>query len=1066
MMAQALQPAIASAPLARARAAPESVSRQPGVARVPGMPAYLQKAGLTGSSPNDAAEREAVTVARAVASMAAPPMTRASASGIQRSALGMGQAARTSAPNPALRLGGGRPLPRALRRYMEPRFGADFGGVRIYTDDRAALLNRQLNARAFATGGAIAFGQGQFQPDTPAGRELIAHELTHTIQQGAAIQRSALPLIHQAAANGLQRESDSSLSFDPRDYFAKQAKNIPGFRMLTLVIGVNPVNGSKVKVTTAEMLRAFVELMPGGGLITQALDRYEIFDKAGSWIDGQVAALGLSVSIFKKEIDRLVDLVDWVHPIDSAERLWEEAKRFLNDSYERIKALAKRIADAVLTFIRDAVLNPLSALARKSQGWDLLCAVLGKNPITGAKVPPTAENLVGGFMTLIQQQEVWQRIQENKAIDKVFAWFQGAWSTVKGFVAQIPELALAAIRKLVIEDLLDIPGAIKKVAGVFGSFINDFVQWGGKAVWTLLEIVVKVVKPEAWAYIQRTGSALRSILRNPLPFVGNLVKAAKLGLSTFAGRFGNHLKAALIDWLTGSLPGIYIPAALTLQEIAKFVMSALGLTWANIRIKLVAAIGETAVGVLEKTFGIVVTLVRDGPAAAWEQIKEQMTNLKEMAIGAIQGFVIDMVVQKAIPRLVAMFIPGLGFVSALASIYGTVQTLIAKIGQIAQAVTAFIDSIVAIAAGNIGAAAGKVEQALAGALKIAIGLLAGFAGMGNVSQKIMEILQKIRAPIDKAIDWLVGWIAKAGKAVVSKAKQGAAAVLGWLKKFLKPRPFNAGPESHTTWITEDGTVMVASDPKTGHSTLATLKTRAEALPKKAYTAKLQKTVGIPGAKLKTVEKLTKAPPPSAGANDNEPTAMEKSWSEFIVALGDAYGGVVIAESGTKAVIDHSKGQNTNKIIFDPTTGRPISAQATLKQDSGGHERKDNATEVGKLSKTGTDDGGHLIGHRFMGDTVDEGIIPQHFNLNRGPWKKMENEWAGWIKQGCNVKPKVSIFPPGAIRPTYLVVSYTVHDRKKNDAEIHKKTHQFKNEGGEKFDRLSSDAITEKKANSP
>src|SRR5439155_20510650 len=110
---------------------------------------------------------------------------------------------------------------------------------------------------------------------------------------------------------------------------------------------------------------------------------------------------------------------------------------------------------------------------------------------------------------------------------------------------------------------------------------------------------------------------------------------AKLGFHNFADHFLTHLKAGLIDWLTGSLPGIYIPKAFSLVEIAKFTFSVLGLTWANIRQKLVKATSETVVKALETCFDIVVTLVRDGPAAAWDKIKEQLANLKDMSIGAI-----------------------------------------------------------------------------------------------------------------------------------------------------------------------------------------------------------------------------------------------------------------------------------------------------------------------------------------------------------------------------------------------------------------------------------------------
>jgi hypothetical protein len=71
---------------------------------------------------------------------------------------------------------------------MEPRFGYDFSGVRIHTDARAAELAGAIQARAFAVGQEIFFGAGEFAPETSHGRQLMAHELTHVVQQerGAA----------------------------------------------------------------------------------------------------------------------------------------------------------------------------------------------------------------------------------------------------------------------------------------------------------------------------------------------------------------------------------------------------------------------------------------------------------------------------------------------------------------------------------------------------------------------------------------------------------------------------------------------------------------------------------------------------------------------------------------------------------------------------------------------------------------------------------------------------------------------------------------------------------------
>jgi len=506
----------------------------------------------------------------------------------------------------------------------------------------------------------------------------------------------------------------------------------------------------------------------------EALENYGIFEKIGRWVDDQLTSLGITGGAIRKAINDFLDSLSW-RDIFHLGRVWDRAKRIFTDPISRIIAFAKSLAGAILDFIKDAILRPLAALAAKTRGYDLLKAVLGKDPITGDPVPQTAETLIAGFMKLIGQEEVWQRMQQSKAIPRAWAWFKGALSALLGFVREIPGLFISVLKSLTISDVVLVAGAFSKVARVFGDFVGRFVSWGLSAVWNLLEIVFDVVSPGALGYIKRTGAAIKAILKNPLPFVGNLVRAAKGGFLAFAGNFVTHLKEGLIDWLTGSLPGIYIPNAFTLQEIVKFVLSVLGLTWANIRQKLVKVIGEPAVVVLEKAFDLVVTLVTKGPAAAWEQIKGQLANLQEMVVGGIIDLVVDAIKMKAIPKLVAMFIPGAGFISAILSIYDMIMVFVQKIAKIAEVVTGFVNSLVAIAAGQIGAAIKRVEGILAGLLTLAINFLAGFAGLGKVADKVMGVIQKIRAPIDKALDWLVNFI-------VSGAKKLFASLFGMKEK--------------------------------------------------------------------------------------------------------------------------------------------------------------------------------------------------------------------------------------------------------------------------------------------
>ena len=86
----------------------------------------------------------------------------------------------------AARAGGGAPLPESTRTFMEDRFGADFSGVRVHHDGEAAQLSQAVGAQAFTHGGDVYFNSGKYDPGSSDGQHLLAHELTHTVQQGAA----------------------------------------------------------------------------------------------------------------------------------------------------------------------------------------------------------------------------------------------------------------------------------------------------------------------------------------------------------------------------------------------------------------------------------------------------------------------------------------------------------------------------------------------------------------------------------------------------------------------------------------------------------------------------------------------------------------------------------------------------------------------------------------------------------------------------------------------------------------------------------------------------------------
>ena len=679
--------------------------------------------------------------------------------------------------------GGGEPMHSGTQTILEGSYSANLHSVRVHTDTYGQDLAQSLSARAVTYGNHIFLGPGERQTDL----RLMAHETAHVLQQRAApavhlwapgagsnsyeheAHRAADAVMSHQSYNVQQRTAQPQAQrlglSDALDYFADKANMIPGFRMFTIVLGMNPINGASVDRSPGNIIRAIVEFLPGGGFVVQALENSGVFDKVGNWVAGQLKSLGMVGSSFKQAIMDFLHSLSW-RDIFHLGSLWDRAKAIFTGPIDQLINFVKGLISGIVQFIKDAILKPLAKLAEGTEGYNLLKGILGKDPITGEAVPRTAETLLGPLLRMIGLGDVWQKMQQAKAIPRAWAWFQSTMGQLVGFVSQIPGLFVAAFKSLTIEDIILVPKAFAKLAKVFGGFLGKFVSWGIDAMFKLLEIVFDVVSPGAFGYIKKTGGALKAILKNPLPFIGNLVKAAKLGFQNFGGNFLTHLKKGLIDWLTGSLEGVYIPKALTLPEFGKLAISVLGVSWAQIRAKIVKALGpngETIMKVLETTFDVVVALVTGGPAAAWEVIKDKLTNLKDMIVDGIIGFIKETIVTKAIPKLIAMFIPGAGFISAIISIYDTVMVFINKISKIIQVVTAFINSIVAIAAGNIGAAAAKVESILAGLLSLAISFLAGFAGLGKVTGKIMEVVNKVRGLVDKALDTAVNWIVSAVK---------------------------------------------------------------------------------------------------------------------------------------------------------------------------------------------------------------------------------------------------------------------------------------------------------------
>ncbi|UVT17919.1 MAG: DUF4157 domain-containing protein [Nitrospira sp.] len=102
---------------------------------------------------------------------------------------------------------GGQPLDFTTRRFFEPRFGLDLNHVRIHTDSIAGQSARSINARAYTLGRNIVFGRGEYKPESESGKQLIAHELVHTVQQN--------PRVFHADNRTIQGQTQSVIARQP-----------------------------------------------------------------------------------------------------------------------------------------------------------------------------------------------------------------------------------------------------------------------------------------------------------------------------------------------------------------------------------------------------------------------------------------------------------------------------------------------------------------------------------------------------------------------------------------------------------------------------------------------------------------------------------------------------------------------------------------------------------------------------------------------------------------------------------------------------------------------------------
>ena len=680
--------------------------------------------------------------------------------------------------------GGGEPLPASLRAELEPRFGYDFSNVRAHTGNEAAASANALGARAFTVGDHIFFGAGEYQPSSLGGRRLLAHELTHTIQQQPAAGRAARlrPAVSrapvQAAPRRVQRLFD-----DVKESIRNKVKNwikndFPPWDLITLIIGWDPIDEKAVKGSTRDWIRAALKIVPDGLALFDKLDKEGKIDALAKWWDTEVAKLDLTMAKLVALVKQAWDAVGPSDVFDPFGAWNKKIKPIFAPVVERVWNFVKAVGGKVLEFVKDVVLKAIGDWAKQQKGYTLLTFALGKDPITGEEVKRTAKGLIYAVLDLVPDgDKIKENLEKSKTIEKAAAWFSEEFKKLDLTWEGIKLLFRTAWDAFKVADLLAPKVLFDKMAAIFGPPLLRLLKFLLAVAKKVLELIFEgamlIAGPiglQIVGIVRKIGATFNKIVEDPIRFVGNLVQAVKLGLNQFAKNIWEHLKQGLIAWLVGGLEGagLVLPKVWDLRGILDLVLQILGITYAKIRAKLVKVLGEDTVATLEKVFAFIKTLVTEGPAAAWKQIVEAIGGLWDLVIGGIKDWAVTKIVTAAITKLVTMFNPAGAIIQAIIATYNTVAFFIERIKQILALVEAIVDSVANIAEGKLAQAANWVEKAMARTIPVILGFLARLIGLGDISAAVKKVITAIQEKVDKGIDFLIKWVVDKAKSLVGK----------------------------------------------------------------------------------------------------------------------------------------------------------------------------------------------------------------------------------------------------------------------------------------------------------
>jgi hypothetical protein len=419
--------------------------------------------------------------------------------------------------------GSGQSLPAPVQAEMGQKIGADFSGVSIHTDSQAAGMSSALGAQAFTHGSDVYFNEGKYQPESSSGKHLLAHELTHTVQQGSApIQRS--PIQVTSAEPQVQR-----LPWAAREGLARFASYIPGYTLLTVIIGYDPIAGRSVERTGPNLLGGLLGLIPVFGmLLFNKLTELGIINDAFTWVEGEMASLNLTSNRLGDTLEEAWDRMGLTEGWDGNIRILDET---FGQLYRDVVTFAGRVKDQIFTLIKDALMVGLRALADAFPGYPLLTKLLGHDPLTGEEVVSTTSEKIEDFLILIGKEDELERMRAEGTIQDTADWIDGELAALNFSFDEVRGLFETAWNAFSLDDIRDPIGAFQRTVGIFLPFTTRVFTFAANVAIKVLEFIKTALLAQLSAYArEQPGFHLLTVILEKDPFTEEVVPRTTVNL--------------------------------------------------------------------------------------------------------------------------------------------------------------------------------------------------------------------------------------------------------------------------------------------------------------------------------------------------------------------------------------------------------------------------------------------------------------------------------------------------------------------------------------------------------